>query len=92
VAAAAAGTVAKVASDALLVRRLRGVPLAPAHLALVPLKDLVVAAIWAVAAFRRTVEWRGTPLRIGPGSRLMRPRTPGGRGSRAHGSRVEVTR
>jgi ceramide glucosyltransferase len=90
--AAAAGTVAKVASDALLVRRLRGIPLAPTYLALVPLKDLLVAAIWAVAAFRRTVEWRGTPLRIGPGSRLLRPRAPAPRRSRAHGGRAEVTR
>ena len=80
-AAALSGIAVKVASDAALVRRLRGVSVGPRYLALLPVKDLLWAGIWLVAAFRRHVEWRGTPLRIGPGSRLLpchRSRRPAG--------------
>ncbi|HEU5319600.1 MAG TPA: glycosyltransferase, partial [Methylomirabilota bacterium] len=73
-AAALAGMVLKVASDGLLVHRLRGEPLAARHLVLLPVKDLLVVGVFAVAAVRRRVEWRGTVMRIGPGSRLLRVR------------------
>ena len=32
-----------------------------------------MAGIWLVGAFRRTVNWRGTELRIERGSRLVLP-------------------
>jgi len=38
---------------------------------LLPLKDLLVPFIWLVAAFRTRVSWRGHPLRVGAGSRLV---------------------
>ena len=38
---------------------------------LIPVKDLFMAAIWLVAAFRRTVNWRGNLLRIESGSALV---------------------
>lgn len=60
-------------------------------LALLPVKDLLVAGTWAVAAVRRRVEWRGTVLRIGQGSRLLRVRRARGvaapRGARRPGVR-----
>ncbi len=90
-AAGMAGIALKAASDALLVRRLRGEPLAARHVALLPLKDLLVAAIWAVAAVRRRVEWRGTVLRIGPESRLLRVRGAGRAAAGAPARRPGVT-
>ena len=68
--AAGAGIVAKVAADALLARRLRGEPLPLLSLLAIPLKDVLVAGIWAVGLFRRTICWRGNLLRVGPGSSL----------------------
>jgi ceramide glucosyltransferase len=62
--------VAKVASDFLVARRLRGTSFPPRGLLLVPLKDLALAALWLVAAFRRRVVWRGTVLRLGAGTHL----------------------
>jgi len=67
---AAAGLAAKVAADALLAWRLRGRALAPAALAAIPLKDLLVAGVWVAGAFRTTILWRQTRLRVGPGSVL----------------------
>jgi ceramide glucosyltransferase len=67
---AAAGLAAKVAADALVAWRLRGRALAPAALAAIPLKDLLIAGIWVAGAFRTTILWRQTRLRIGPGSVL----------------------
>lgn len=60
----------RVAADGLLARRLRGRALSPAALAAIPLKDLLIAAVWLVGAFRTTIHWRQTRLRIGPGSVL----------------------
>jgi ceramide glucosyltransferase len=37
----------------------------------VPLKDLLLFAAWAQGLVRRTVDWRGNRLRVGPGSRLV---------------------
>lgn len=70
---AAAAAVVKVASDALLARRLRGSGRF-SDVAWIPVKDLAIAAVWIVAGFRRTVEWRGTRLVIGPGSRILAAR------------------
>jgi ceramide glucosyltransferase len=67
---AAAGIAAKVAADALLARRLRGAPLPLLSLLAIPVKDVLVAGIWAVGVFRRTICWRGNLLRVGPGSSL----------------------
>jgi ceramide glucosyltransferase len=37
----------------------------------VPLKDVMLFAAWAQGLFRRTVDWRGNRLRVGPGSKLV---------------------
>jgi ceramide glucosyltransferase len=37
----------------------------------VPLKDLMLFAAWAQGLVRRTVDWRGNRLRVGPGSKLV---------------------
>lgn len=63
--------VTKIASDALLARRMRGHAYGLRDLALIPFKDLIIAGIWVVAIFRRRVWWRGNALRIGPGSALV---------------------
>jgi ceramide glucosyltransferase len=70
VAFCAAGLAAKIAADATLARRLRGRALAPAALAAIPLKDLLIAAVWLAGAFRTTIRWREKRLRIGAGSVL----------------------
>ena len=74
---AAAGLAAKVAADALVAWRLRGRALAPAALAAIPLKDLLIAGVWVAGAFRTTILWRQTRLRIGPGSVLTPLGAPG---------------
>jgi ceramide glucosyltransferase len=66
----AGGIAAKCASDALLWRRLRGELPSIGHVLLIPVKDLLMAGIWLLAAFRRTVNWRGTLLRIEAGTEL----------------------
>lgn len=68
--AALTGVGLKIASDVLLVARLRGsVPrgLAPLW---IPLKDVGVLALWVVGWGWRVVQWRGNRMRIGPGSSL----------------------
>jgi ceramide glucosyltransferase len=74
---AAAGLAAKVAADALVAWRLRGRALAPAALAAIPLKDLLIAGVWVAGAFRTTILWRQTRLRVGPGS-VLTPLAPPG--------------
>ena len=69
-AVALAGVGAKMAADALLARRLRGEALPLGSLVWIPVKDLLIAGVWAVGLFRRTICWRGHPLRIGRGSVL----------------------
>jgi len=61
----------KCALDMSLLRTLRGAPLPLFDSAWIPFKDLLIAAIWPVAAVRRTLDWRGNPLRIGRASRLF---------------------
>jgi len=48
----------------------------PGQLALVPVKDLLLGAAWIEGFFRRTVEWRGTRLRVLAGTRLAPPAAP----------------
>jgi len=71
-----AGTVVKCTADALLCRKLTGKLPALGHLLLVPVKDLLLAAIWVVGAFRRTVDWRGNLFTIERGSRLVPQESP----------------
>ncbi len=68
--AALAGVAAKIAADALLAWRLRGERLPLRSLPWIPIKDLAVVGIWAIGLFRRTLCWRGHPLRVGAGSVL----------------------
>jgi ceramide glucosyltransferase len=75
-AAAAIGLVVRSASDLILAARLRGDRPRASDLALIPFKDLLIGGVWAVAWFRRTVDWRGNRLRVGPGSLLLATRKP----------------
>ena len=70
VVATIAGVVAKVAADGMLLARLCGRRVPLSRLAWVPVKDLLIAAVWAAAPWKTTVVWRGERLRIGAGSRL----------------------
>ena len=45
----------------------------PVQLLRVPLKDLLLGLAWVEGFFRRTVNWRGTRLRVLPGTRLAPP-------------------
>jgi ceramide glucosyltransferase len=49
----------------------------PAQLLRVPGKDLILGLAWIEGFFRRTVNWRGTRLRVLPGTRLAPPDPPG---------------
>lgn len=69
------GAIVKLGADLALVRRLRASPLRLSHLVALPMKDLIAFAVWWVAAFKRTVRWRGHARSIGPGS-LLAPVTP----------------
>ena len=70
-----AGIGVKLALDAALARRLRGEALPLRALAWIPVKDVMIAGVWAVGLFRRTINWRGHLLRVGPGS-LLTPAGP----------------
>ena len=76
-AVALAGIAVKIAADALLAWRLRGEALPVSSLLWIPVKDLLIAGIWSVGLFRRTICWRGNRLRVGPGS-LLTPADPAG--------------
>jgi ceramide glucosyltransferase len=45
----------------------------PAQVLAVPGKDLLLGLAWIEGFFRRTVDWRGTRLRVFPGTRLAPP-------------------
>jgi len=68
---ALAGIAAKCAADAMLFRKLTGKLPSAGHVLLVPAKDLLLAAIWVVGAFKLTVNWRGNLFSIERGSRLV---------------------
>lgn len=59
-------------ADRALWRRMRGSPPTLHTLFLTIPKDLLVFALWAVAAVRRTIDWRGHVMYIGRGTRLER--------------------
>ncbi len=59
-----------------LMKRLRRVPLPLFDSIWIPIEDLLIAGIWPVAALRRTLDWRGNPLRIGRASRLFAAESP----------------
>lgn len=69
---------ARVLSDALLARAVSGRTPALRVLALLPLKDCALLAIWSIALLRRRVSWRGTRMWIGAGTIVSRiaPRAP----------------
>jgi ceramide glucosyltransferase len=71
-----AGIAFKCLSDGLICRRVRGRFPGPLQMFLIPLKDLLINALWLVAAFKRTIEWRGNLLKIGRGSRLLATHAP----------------
>lgn len=68
--AAFIGLVLKVAADAALWQRLRGEAMPLRGIALVPVKDCLVLALWCIGLWRRRIEWRGHRMRIGADSRL----------------------
>jgi ceramide glucosyltransferase len=72
---------AKIAVDAVAVRGLRGRCLRLAALLAVPLKDLLLAWVWALGAVGDVVWWRGRPLRVLAGTRLV---PTGQRGQSVH--------
>lgn len=69
--ASALGLAVKLGADGLLARRLRGAPLPASAYLWIPVKDLLVAALWLAALFLRTIVWRGHTMRIERGSRLV---------------------
>jgi ceramide glucosyltransferase len=73
----AAGVLFKWVSDARVLARVRGERLRASELPCWLCKDLMVLGIWALGAVKRTVVWRGTVLRIGPGSELFPVGSPG---------------
>lgn len=75
---ALAGIAAKATMDALLARALRGEALPLRSLLWIPVKDLMIAGIWSVGLFRRTISWRGNRLRVGAGSVLTPVEEPAG--------------
>ena len=62
---------AKTAIDGLMVTAIRGSSMRLVHTLCVPIKDLLMVAIWVYAIFSRSVEWRGIRFRIGAGSQLL---------------------
>jgi ceramide glucosyltransferase len=62
---------AKLAVDGAAARLLRGRGLRPAALLAVPVKDLLLAAVWLRCLFSDTVTWRGRRLRVLAGTRLQ---------------------
>jgi ceramide glucosyltransferase len=64
---------AKATLDGAAARLLRPGGFALARLALLPAKDLLFATAWAYGLVRREVEWRGTRLRVHPGTRIESP-------------------
>lgn len=73
--AALLGIVWKVIADTLLVWSARGQRPPARVVALVPLRDCLLLALWCIALVRRTVVWRGNRRRIGHGTRLLQAPT-----------------
>lgn len=69
----AATCLAKAVLDGASARGLRPGGFCVRHLALVPAKDLILGGAWTVGLVRRDVAWRGTRLRVLPGTRIALP-------------------
>jgi ceramide glucosyltransferase len=67
---ALAGLGLKLWADKVLSARLRGGSIPVRRLALIPVKDLMIAGVWTVGLFKRSLSWRGHRLRVGAGSLL----------------------
>lgn len=65
------GIVLKAIADALLMWHVRGAQPPAIVVALVPLRDCLLLALWCAALVRRTIVWRGNRRRIGRGTVLM---------------------
>ncbi|MCS6797651.1 MAG: glycosyltransferase [Myxococcota bacterium] len=70
----ALAVVLKAAGDLDHVRRMRGEPLSIRWWWVLPVRDLVLAALFFYSAVSRTVCWRGVWMRIGRGSRILEVR------------------
>lgn len=76
-AALCAGTfVAKAALDGAAARALRPGGFRLRQLALIPAKDLLFGAMWAVGLVRSDVAWRGRRIRVGRGTRIEEAAAP----------------
>jgi ceramide glucosyltransferase len=60
----------RLASDVGLARMVAGEWPPLRAVLLSPLKDCVMATLWVLGLFKRSVAWRGHPMRIGAGSRV----------------------
>lgn len=63
----------KIAVDAASFSKLGAGRVSLLDLAALPLKDLLVCGVWASAFVTRRVMWRGKPLEVLPGTRLLPP-------------------
>lgn len=70
VGAALALALLKLSTDGFIVWRTRGHAMAARHLMWAPVKDVLLMAIWPYALISRSIEWRGTRLRLGWGTAL----------------------
>ncbi|QSQ24897.1 glycosyltransferase [Pyxidicoccus parkwayensis] len=73
---ATAVVLGKVAVDLAACRALREDALSWDAVPGVLVKDALLFVAWWHGVFFRTVDWRGTRLRVGPGTRLLAPRAP----------------
>jgi ceramide glucosyltransferase len=80
----AAGVAAKAVMDLVTSKRLSGRWPSAWSLFLVPVKDLLMLAVWAAAFFHRRICWRGNELLMSWGSRLS-PRAAQGAGAAVEG-------
>jgi ceramide glucosyltransferase len=58
--------------DRIALRITRGTDMGLRGVLLGPIKDLLLLSLWPYAAISRSVEWRGTKLRLGWGTKLRR--------------------
>ena len=61
----------KCLADAALYTRFSGKRLAMWQVMTIPFKDCLMALIWTVGSYRRSVHWRGHEMRIAAGTRLL---------------------
>jgi ceramide glucosyltransferase len=61
----------KLAYDGAALTMLRGGSIPAAVLVASPAKDALLGCAWAVGLWRREIDWRGNPLRVLPGTRLV---------------------